>query len=621
MTNETLDRTASRPSSACRRTDSRLPHPGRATPWTTCPASKRSGPRPRQVARAIWLARRRHRARGRFRGVVGENLRRALDWLPQARKLLTVNCDVALPLKIEELAAQPRRERGCASCSSASVSRAGSTTRRRPHPRRRLRPAGASGPEPVERRYDALLEEQALAEWLKRAMAAALVGFDTETTGLDPMTAQLVGMSFCARRPRRVPAARARVSRRTGATRRRAGAARCCALAREPGHRKVGQNLKYDAACARQPRRGARAASRTTRCSSPTCSKCTSATTWTRWRSGTCGWKTISYDDVTGKGASRIAFAAVSVERATEYAAEDADCTLAVHDVLYPTHCCRERLQYVYETIEMPVLHVLLRMERNGVLLDAAKLEAQSHELGKEMLELEQKAYREAGQPFNLNSPKQIREILFERQKLPVKKKTPPGEPSTDEDVLAELAHDYPLPKRAARIPRPRQAEVHLHRQAAAHGATRRTGRVHTTYSQAVAVTGRLASQRSQPAEHPDPHAAGAAHPRGLHRAAGLRHRQRGLLADRAAHHGAPVGRRGSAARPSRGRRRAPGHRRGGLRRAARQGDRGRAAHRQDDQLRPDLRHERLRPGAEPRPSSAPPRRPTSTATSRATRA
>jgi DNA polymerase-1 len=205
------------------------------------------------------------------------------------------------------------------------------------------------------------------------------------------------------------------------------------------------------------------------------------------------GWKTISYDEVTGKGAARIAFSAVEIGRATEYAAEDADCAAAVHGVLYPKLLAEPRLRDIYERFEMPVLPVLLRMERNGVLLDTGKLMAQSHELGKEMFELEQKAHQTAGQPFNLNSPKQIQEILFERHKLPVKRKTPSGQPSTDEDTLAELAPDYPLPRllleyRALaklkstytdKLPRMVNAE---------------TRRVHTTYSQAVAVTGRLAS-------------------------------------------------------------------------------------------------------------------------------
>jgi DNA polymerase-1 len=160
-----------------------------------------------------------------------------------------------------------------------------------------------------------------------------------------------------------------------------------------------------------------------------------------------CGWTTLSYDEVTGKGVSRIAFSSVDIARATEYAAENADSTLAVHEILSSKIEKDGKLSFVYEKIELPALPVLFRMERNGVLLDGAKLDAQSHELGKEMMSIEQKAFEAAGQPFNLGSPKQIREILFDRQKLPVRKKTPTGEPSTDEDVLAELALDHPLPK------------------------------------------------------------------------------------------------------------------------------------------------------------------------------
>jgi DNA polymerase-1 len=164
-----------------------------------------------------------------------------------------------------------------------------------------------------------------------------------------------------------------------------------------------------------------------------------------------------------------------------------------VHDALYPKIATEEKLSFVYRNIEMPVLPVLLRMERNGVLLDSAKLEAQSHELGKEMLEKEQKAYEAAGQPFNLNSPKQIQEILFERQGLPVKKKTPSGAPSTDEDVLAELAQDYPLPKILLEY-RGLAKLKSTYTDKLPRMVNARTGRVHTTYSQAVAVTGRLAS-------------------------------------------------------------------------------------------------------------------------------
>ena len=247
-----------------------------------------------------------------------------------------------------------------------------------------------------------------------------------------------------------------------------------------------------------------------------------------------CGWTTLSYEEVAGKGASRIPFASVSVDRATAYAAEKADCVLALHERLYPQIEQDEKLKFVYGEIEMPVLPVLFRIERNGVLLDRAKLEAQSHELGKEILEKEQQAFAAAGQPFNLGSPKQIQEILFERQKLPVKKKTPSGQPSTDEDSLAELALDHPLPQPHPRAPRAVEAQVDLHRQAAEEREREDRARAHHLLADHRGDRAALV-ERPQPAEHPDPHPAGPAHPRMLHRAAGREDRLGRLLADRAA--------------------------------------------------------------------------------------
>ncbi|HEX6296696.1 MAG TPA: DNA polymerase I, partial [Burkholderiales bacterium] len=206
-----------------------------------------------------------------------------------------------------------------------------------------------------------------------------------------------------------------------------------------------------------------------------------------------CGWAVLSLEEVAGKGASRIGFGEVAIARATEYAAGVADCALALHEVLFSRIEKDEKLRFVYESIEMAVLPVLQRIERNGVLLDSAKLERQSQGFGKEILSLEQKTYALAGQPFNLGSPKQIREILFERQKLPVRKKTPTGEPSTDEDVLAELALDHPLP----RLILEHRALTKLkstYTDKLPRSVNAATGRVHTTYSQTTAVTGRLSS-------------------------------------------------------------------------------------------------------------------------------
>jgi DNA polymerase-1 len=202
---------------------------------------------------------------------------------------------------------------------------------------------------------------------------------------------------------------------------------------------------------------------------------------------------TITYDDVTGKGASRISFEQVELGRATEYAAEDADVTLQLHETLHPQIAQDPRLLHIYRDIEIPVSEVLFIMERNGVLLDARLLEQQSLELGRKMLELEQTVHLQAGGPFNLNSPKQLQEVLFERQRLPVVKKTPSGVPSTDEDVLQQLALDHPLPKLILEY-RGLTKLKSTYTDKLPRMVNPRTGRVHTTYAQAIAVTGRLSS-------------------------------------------------------------------------------------------------------------------------------
>jgi DNA polymerase-1 len=206
-----------------------------------------------------------------------------------------------------------------------------------------------------------------------------------------------------------------------------------------------------------------------------------------------CGRAVPSREEVTGKGVGRIAFASVDIVRATEYAAQRTDCSLSLHQLLFGKIQGDDKLSFVYNKIEMPVLPVLWRMERNGVLLDRARLEAQSHELGKEILQKEREAYAAAGQPFNLGSPKQIQEILFDRQKLPVKKKTPSGQPSTDEDSLAELALDHPLPRLILEH-RALSKLKSTYTDKLPKSINERTGRVHTTYSQITAVTGRLSS-------------------------------------------------------------------------------------------------------------------------------
>ena len=201
----------------------------------------------------------------------------------------------------------------------------------------------------------------------------------------------------------------------------------------------------------------------------------------------------IAYVDVAGRGAAQIGFDQVAIDRATEYAAEDADLVLQLHGALHPRIAGDPKLAYVYETIEIPTREVLFRMERNGVLIERDRLAAQSRELGERLVALEQQAYQLAGGPFNLGSPKQLGEVLFDRLKLPAVKKTATGQPSTDEDVLQQLAADYPLPKllldhRAlSKLKSTYTDKLPLMVNPA-------TGRVHTNFGQATAVTGRLAS-------------------------------------------------------------------------------------------------------------------------------
>jgi DNA polymerase I len=431
---------------------------------------------------------------GEIPGAVGENLRKALDWLPKGRELLTVKRDVKLPLGLSELGAKDAD----AAKLAEFFERYGMKTMLREV--RGAAPAASPAPspeplavEPRERRkYLTLRDEKELAGFLEKLEKAELVGFDTETTGLEPMLAKLVGMSFAfGDSAWYLPLAH----EYPGAPD-QTGVDRALALLRpwlESGrHRKVGQNLKFDAHILANHGVALGGMAHDTLLESYVY-EVQERHDMDTLAQRHLGWKTITYDEVTGKGAARILFSGVEIARATEYAAEDADCTLAIHDVLFEKISADKKLKYVYERIEMPAMPVLMKMERNGVLIDGAKLDAQSHELGKEMLGIEQKAYDAAGQPFNLNSPKQIQEILFDKQKLPVKKKTPKGQPSTDEDVLAELALDYPLPKLLLEY-RSLAKLKSTYTDKLPRMVDPNTGRVHTTYSQATAVTGRLAS-------------------------------------------------------------------------------------------------------------------------------
>ncbi|MFZ5502548.1 MAG: DNA polymerase I [Pseudomonadota bacterium] len=433
-------------------------------------------------------------------GVVGGNLRGALDWLPQARRLLTVKCDVDLPQPYGELTPPaPDIER-----LRELYERFGFKSWLR-ELAGNSRPSSASGREPEQglfsnapartdnADYECILSEAQLDGWLKKLLAADLVCVDTETTGLDVMNAQLVGLSF-AIEPRHAaylplahvfPGAPDQLDRETTLEKLRPWL--------EGGqYKKVGQNLKYDRHIFANHGIVLAGIHDDTLLQSYVLESHKSHD-MDSLALRHLNVQTISYAEVVGKGAKQIGFDQVELGIATRYAAEDADITLQLHRALAPQIAAQSGLCHVYRDIELPSLGVLYVMERNGVLLDSGLLQTQSGELGEKLIALESRAHEVAGQPFNLNSPKQIQEILFGKLGLPVVKKTAKGAPSTDEEVLQELALDYPLPKLLLEY-RGMAKLKSTYTDKLPQMVDRRTGRVHTSYSQAVAVTGRLAS-------------------------------------------------------------------------------------------------------------------------------
>jgi DNA polymerase I len=450
-------------------------------------------------------------AADRIGGAVGDNLKHALGWLPLARRLVTVvtDCDLsaqvpgwpsldALALRDVDRAALLdfynrygfrafKRELEQGEVAAAAHR---STPTFDPAAPRYVQPAAAGA---LARSYETILTQDRLDHWLGRLRSASLVALDTETTSLDAMAARIVGISFAV-----VPGEAAYVPLAHNYGDAPAQLPLDGALAQlkpwleDQAAAKVGQHIKYDTHVLANHGISVRGYRHDTLLQSYVL-EAHLAHSLEKLAERHLGRKGLSYEDLCGKGANQIPFAQVDVNKAAEYSGEDSEMTLAVHQVLWPQLEAEAGLRFVYEQIEMPTSALLVRIERHGVLIDAALLATQSRELGERMVALEQEAYALAGQPFNLGSPKQIGDILFGKLGLPVKKKTASGAPSTDEEVLAELAADYPLP-----------AKILEHRSFAKLKGTYTdklplmvnpaTGRVHTSYAQAVAVTGRLAS-------------------------------------------------------------------------------------------------------------------------------
>jgi len=453
------------------------------------------------------------------KGVVGENLRKVTGWLPKGRTLLTVKTDVELPFEMESL-----RFKGSDNARLAELfGRFGFRTLRdailkkedapehgdAPMPKApgqkdggrnfglltaTLEPKADAVPFVATRHYETILDEEALERWARKLEEAPLACIDTETTSLDPMTAQLVGISAAAAPGE---AMYLPLTHRYAGVPPQLDTAKVLERLRpwleDAGKPKVGQNAKYDRHVFANHGVNVQGVEHDTLLESyvlESNQRHDMVALAMRYL-GTSDL--IQYADVAGKGASQIPFDQVDIQRAAAYSAEDSDVTLQLHGSLHPRLLKDEKLGRVYSHIEIPVAGVLLTMERNGVLIDSQLLARQGGELGQKMLELEQRAYELAGGPFNLGSPKQLCEVLFDRLKLKVVKKTPSGAPSTDEEVLEKLAQDHPICK--ALLEHRGLAKLKsTYTDKLPRMVNAKTGRVHTNYAQTVAVTGRLSS-------------------------------------------------------------------------------------------------------------------------------
>jgi DNA polymerase-1 len=428
----------------------------------------------------------------KVKGKIGENLRATLEQLPLSRELTTIKTDVALDFAPTDLTPEPPDTETLRAWYERIESRRLLAT---------LNDAGTAGPAAEaapQPEYALVLDQASLDTWLDKLKAADLVAFDTETTDLDYMRARIVGVSFAVDTEGAVEAAYVPLAHDyPGAPEqldREQVLGRLKPLLEDPDRPKVGQNLKYDMSVCANHGIALAGIAQDTMLESYVLDSTATRHDMDSLARKYLDHETIHFEDIAGKGAKQLTFNQIPLEQAAPYAAEDADVTLRLHRELWPKIDAIPSIASVYRDIELPLVPVLSRMERTGVRIDAAELTRQSADLAKRAADLEERAYAEAGRKFNLGSPKQIGAIFFDELKLPVIARTPKGAPSTSEAVLEQLAADgYELPRLIVE-----------HRGLTKLRSTYTdklpalinpdTGRVHTSYHQAVAATGRLSS-------------------------------------------------------------------------------------------------------------------------------
>ncbi|MBA4740155.1 MAG: DNA polymerase I [Burkholderiales bacterium] len=427
-----------------------------------------------------------------IKGKVGENLRLAVEWLPTTRELVTLKENVAINVRMENLKYRPEDKKTVARLFEKLNFR---TWLDELHKEKTedIESKAATTEQNVPQDYQLITSLEKLEDWIKKISIAKLTAIDTETTGLDSMQAKLVGISLATKAGQAgyIPVGHdyADCPEQLDVN---LVLEKLKPWLEDQNQQKVGQNLKFDLHIFNNHGIRMRGIAHDTLLQSYVLESHRKHD-MDSLAQRHLGLKTTSYDEITGKGINRISFSKVDLNVARDYAAEDADITLRLHGYMWPLLEREPKLTYIYRDIELPAMEILFEIERFGVLVDAASLDEQTIDLSERIQVIEKEAFEEAGSNFNLSSPKQLQEILFNQKQLPILKKTPGGKPSTNEEVLQQLALDHPLP-----------ALILNHRTLSKLKTTyteklprmlnEYTGRIHTNYAQAVANTGRLAS-------------------------------------------------------------------------------------------------------------------------------
>jgi DNA polymerase-1 len=420
----------------------------------------------------------------KIKGKVGENLRASLDHIPLSKQLVTIKCDVELDHSLETLKRTEMDKEQLATLLDYLEIRSWGKELSGHRAERKAAP----------NEYETIHSKAQLQQWIQALKRAEQYAFDTETTSLEYMNAEIVGVSFALKAGKACyiplahndPDAPKQLNREEVLRQLKP-------LLEDDQPKKIGQNLKYDMEVLANYDIHLRGIKSDTMLESYVHNSVGSRHDMDTLAFKHLNHKTTTFEEVAGKGAKQVTFDQVPVATAAPYAAEDADITLQLHEHFAPQIKEEASLQKVLDTIELPLIPVLSKLERNGVLVDAYLLGEQSFEIALRLSELETMSFESAGETFNLNSPAQLQTILYEKLQLPILKKTPKGQPSTAEPVLTELALDYPLPKL-----------IIEHRQLSKLKSTytdqlpnqinEKTGRVHSSYHQAVTATGRLSS-------------------------------------------------------------------------------------------------------------------------------